>query len=267
MRRIIAGLVAAILLAACSPGPESRLVVAAGTTVVDSGLIDRLAAAFEEANPGTEVSVVANPTKLVLELGYQKAADLLITHAPEQEAEFIETGAAAAHSRVFESRFVVIGPKKWLATTKGLEAPEVFRIFAAEGQAVISRGDGSGTHDLERLVWLEAGIDPTDEPWYTEVGQGMGQTILIADQRDGVTLAELGSFLTAEPTVSISDLQLDPGGLENPYTSMVVAGSAGEAMAAEFHAWLTSPEGIAEIRLANLDLFGSMVYEPVPRSG
>lgn len=267
MRRLLVGLVVFGLISACSPDSESRLVVAAGTTVVDSGLIDRLASAYEETHPDIQVSVVANPTQLVLELGYQKAADLLITHAPEQEAEFIEAGAAADAARVFESRFVVIGPDEWLETVGGLEAPEVFRIFAADRQVFVSRGDGSGTHDAERLVWLEAGIDPTGEPWYTVVSQGMGPTIIIADQRDGVTLSELGAFLSAKPTVGIIDLQLDPGGLGNPYTAMVVAGSDGEAMAAAFLSWMRSPEGLEEITAANLELFGEIVYEPAATSG
>ncbi len=258
---------ALVLITACSPGSESRLVIAAGTTVVDSGLIDHLAAAFEEVNPGVEVSVVASPTRLAFELGEQKAADLLITHAPSQEEEFIEGGWGADQAEVFQSRFVVIGPPEWLSTVRGLEAPEVFRIFAADGQVFVSRGDGSGTHDLEQSVWLEAGIDPTGEPWYVEVGQGMGQTIIITDQRNGVTVAELGAFLSAESAIGIADLGIDPGGLENPYKSTVVAGSDGERLAAEFHSWLRSPDGISEIIAANQELFGAMVYEPAITSG
>jgi tungstate transport system substrate-binding protein len=209
-----------------------------------------------------EVSVVGNPTQLAIELGVQKAADLLITHAPRQEAGFINSGGALDSAQVFESRFVVLGPKRWLGVVTGFEAPEAFRAFAQAEQSFVSRGDGSGTNDAEDLVWLESGLNPAGEDWYLETGQGMGPTILVADQRDAVTLAEIGSFIAAEDTITIVDLVLDEGGLENPYTSIVVRGSEGEQLASEFHQWLLSAEGIAAILDANEELFGAIVYSP-----
>lgn len=258
----LVALLLALIAAACSQGAESRLVVAAGTTVVDSGFIDHLATAYEESHSGVEVSVVGNPTQLAIELGEQKAADLLITHAPRQEAEFINSGGASDSAQVFESRFVVLGPKRWLGVVTGFEAPEAFRAFAQAEQPFVSRGDRSGTNDAEDLVWLESGLNPTVEDWYVETGQGMGPTILVADQRDAVTFAEIGSFIVARDTVTIVDLVLDEGGLENPYTSIVVRGAEGEELANEFHAWLLSSDGVAAILEANDELFGAVVYSP-----
>jgi tungstate transport system substrate-binding protein len=256
-----------ILIAADCSGESKRVIVAAATTLVDSGIIDRVVEIYEEENPGVEISVVGNPTRLTLALGRQKSADLLITHAPAQEAEFIESGAAAAFAPVLTSRFIVAGPETWRETATGLEAPEVFRILAEEGQTFVSRGDGSGTHDLELLIWLEAGIDPSREAWYMETGQGMRETLLIADQREAVILAERGAFLSARSTLDLVDLQVDAGGLDNPYTGIVVAGTDGTAAAEDFLDWLTSSEGLAAIEAANIELFGELVYEPPGDSG
>ena len=86
MRRLVRVVaIAAIAVAAC--GGDSRTLVAAGTTLVDSGILDGLASTFEEANAGTELSIVGLSTREVLELGSRGAADLLITHAPNQERE------------------------------------------------------------------------------------------------------------------------------------------------------------------------------------
>lgn len=251
---------------ACSTGPQ-RVVVAAGTTLVDSGIIDHVIDVYQELDPAIEISVVGNPTGLIIELGRQKAADLLITHAPNQEADFIDSGGASSHAPFLVSRFVVTGPAEWLDRARGLEAPEVFRLVAEEGQTFVSRGDRSGTHDLEMSIWLEAGVDPTGEPWYLETGQGMGETLLIADQREAVTLAEYGAFLASGSVLSLIDLEVDPGGLDNQYTAITVAGSSGSEAAMDLLDWLTSPAGSDAIVEANLELFGAVVYEPQVATG
>ena len=46
----------------------------------------------------------------------------------------------------------------------------------------ISRGDDSGTHKKERELWNLVNINTNSEiDWYLSVGQGMGQTLLIAN--------------------------------------------------------------------------------------
>ncbi|MFQ5947463.1 MAG: substrate-binding domain-containing protein, partial [Acidimicrobiia bacterium] len=108
MRRL-AGSILLALVAACSPGQE-RVVVAAGTTIVDSGLLDVVAARYEDEHSDVRLSVVGDATARVLELGRRGAADLLLTHAPRAEAEFVADGLAVAYEQVFTSRFVLVGP-------------------------------------------------------------------------------------------------------------------------------------------------------------
>ncbi len=262
MRKLGAALAAAaMLLAACAGGSE-RVIVAAGTTVVDSGLVDRVAATFEETHPGIQVSVVAQPTRLALELGRDGAADLTITHAPEQEAAYVADGDAAAAATVFVSRFVLVGPSELKSRFQGRELPEILREVHTDGITFVSRGDGSGTHDKEMAKWQEAGLDPRGESWYLVTGQGMGPTLLIADQTRGVTLAEYGAYLASRDTISIVDLEVDAVGLDNPYTAMVSASSARKQAAETFLDWLTSAEGRAAIEAANAELFGETVYQP-----
>lgn len=250
-----------MLLAACSGGAE-RVIVAAGTTVVDSGLLDRVAASFEETHPGIRISIVGQPTRLALELGRDGAADVTITHAPEQEAEYVADGLASAAATVFASRFVLVGPPELKSRFQGRELPEILREVHLAGITFVSRGDGSGTHDKEVESWQEAGLDPAGQPWYIVTGQGMGPTLLIADQAGGVTLAEYGAYLAARDTISIVDLEVDRAGLDNPYTAMVSA-SSGQGTAAEaFFDWLTSAEGRTAIQVADEELFGEIVYQP-----
>ncbi len=259
MRRARTVLAAAVLVAACSPGPQ-RVVVAAGTTVVDSGFLDHVAAAYEMAHPGVEVSVVAQPTRLALELGRDGAADVTITHAPKQELAMVDSGVATYSAVVFTSQFVLVGPPESENVFAGYELPEVLREVFDSGTPFVTRGDGSGTHDKEMENWLEAGFDPEGQAWYSETGQGMGPTLLIADQRGAMTLSELGAFLAAASTIGLVDLRLDPGALENPYTALVMASSRRPDLARGFVEWLQSDAGAAAIDQANQDLFGTIIY-------
>ncbi len=110
--------------------------------------------------------------------------------------------------------------------------------------------------------WLESGFDPTGTPWYAETGLGMGPTLLVADQREGLALVEEGAYIAVSETLSLVDLDLDAGALDNPYTAMVMASSQQVSAAQKFVRWLQSAEGRAAIAAANSELFGKVVYAP-----
>ncbi len=246
---------------ACGGGSE-RVIVAAGTTLVDSGLVDGVVAEYEALHPGVEVSVVAEPTSLALEMGRRGAADLLIVHAPEQEAVFVDEGNSHASSALVESRFVLVGPPGDVLES-GQTVRESFGAIASGGRTFVSRGDLSGTHERELSLWEAVGVDPGEQDWYVEAGQGMGQTLLIADQRSGFTLAELGAFLEAQDALSLVDYEVTGEELRNPYTAYVASAGSNRDGALELLEWLESAEGIAVIETVNLRLFGEIVYRPV----
>jgi len=256
-------LAAVILIASACSGGGIRVVVAAGTTLVDSGLIDALAAEYEATRPGVELSVVGEATAQVLALARNGAADVTITHAPDLEAAFEAEGLAKATRVVFSSRFILAGPAAQAAPFSGLSAAEAFQRIATEGIVFVSRADGSGTHLVEQDIWAGLGLDPHGAPWYLETGQGMGLTLQVASERGGFTLSELGTFLAALPNLSLVDVGLSVDGLRNPYKAMAVSGSPVEAEAVAFVEWLASPEGRAAVERIDDALYERAVFEPV----
>ena len=62
----------------------------------------------------------------------------------------------------------------------------------------VSRGDDSGTHKKELKLWAAAGVEPTPTPeaddWYLSTGQGMGETLKIASEKAGYTLADRATY-------------------------------------------------------------------------
>ena len=62
----------------------------------------------------------------------------------------------------------------------------------------ISRGDDSGTHKKEVLLWSSSGIkpDPRKDKWYLSVGQGMGGAINIAVNKEAYILSDRSTWLS-----------------------------------------------------------------------
>jgi tungstate transport system substrate-binding protein len=249
----------AVAGAACDAGGR-RVVVAAGTTLVDSGLIDLLAADFETAHPGVEVSVVGDASASILELARAGTVDVTLTHAPDLEESFIAEGRSGLTLHVFSSRFILVGPAERANLIRGSTVAEAFDTIAAGGWAFVSRADGSGTNLVEEAVWRSTGPVPRDQSWYIETGQGMGPTLQVASERQAFTLSELGSFLTATASLDLVDAEVvSEAGLVNPYRAMVVAGTPAEAASTTFVEWLGSEEGRRSLEGANRRLFGETI--------
>lgn len=252
---------AAVSLAGCGR-VDQRVVVAAGTTLVDSGLLDELVSAYEARNPGVKISVVGEATAQVLVLGRRGGADLLITHVPQAEESFVAEGRAVRYEPVLESRFVLVGPPDLIARLPG-RLDDALRTIVRSGRPFVTRADGSGTYVKELELWPDAGIDPTGQGWYVETGQGMGLTLQVTDQRQGFTLSELGAFLAARHHLGLAAAAFeDDQRLANLYHLIVVAGTPSHEAAGGFASWLVGSEGKDAILAANRKLFGDIVYAP-----
>jgi tungstate transport system substrate-binding protein len=246
-------------VSACASSGGERVVVAAGTTVVDSGLVDYLVDAFaSDGGPG-EIDVIALSSQQSFAYAAAGNADVTITHEEDLLESFLLEAPAAVASPVFSSRFTYVA-------APGLTFPRpdvdvILETVAADGLEFVSRDDGSGTHAREVEMWEAVDIDPSGEPWYIRTGTGMGDTLLVTDQRRAVTLAEIGAYLATADALSLVPVDdgTDPR-LVNPYDLTVVDPANNDA-AVEFFAWLISERGREAIVGANEDLFGSQVYQ------
>ena len=247
---------ALIGLSACGRTSE-RVVVGAGTTLVDSGFIEALAADFESTHPGIQISVLGESSAQVLNLGRSGAVDVLVTHAPVQEAAFLAEQNPPLSEIVVSSEFLLVGPPNLTPIFAGLSTMEAFAWISDNGYSFVSRGDGSGTHETELEQWPN-GVAPSAD-WYISTGQGMGLTLQVANQRDAFTLAEAGAFFGSENLDNLAQVDLiDPPG--NPYRITVTADAP--VGAREFADWMLSEAGHDSINRINQTLFGAIVYAP-----
>jgi tungstate transport system substrate-binding protein len=198
LRLALAPLVALALCAApaARAADASKTVLLATTTSTqDSGLLDVLVPAFEKKT-GYVVKTISVGSGQAIALGRRGEADVLLVHSPDDELKLVADGAGVNRRIVMHNDFVVLGPAADPARIKGAPSTaEAFRRIAAAGALFLSRGDGSGTHAKEKGLWKAAAIAPDGKPWYQQTGLGMGETLNVAAEKAGYTLADRGTYL------------------------------------------------------------------------
>lgn len=270
---IAAGLIASLLLAGCVPAtapsasqPEQEepqiLRLATTTSTADSGLLDAILPEFE-GEYNADVDVVAVGTGQALAIGESGDADVVLVHSRSREDKFVADGHAPARYDVMYNDFIIVGPPADPAGIAGSEtAAEAFTRIAEAGAPFASRGDDSGTHGKEKSIWADAGLEPgPDNEWYNSLGQGMGNTLIFANEQQAYTMTDRGTFLAMKS--QLPNLTILVGGdsiaenpdpnLYNPYGVMPVDPKTHPGvnydLAMQFVEWLTSvpvQEKIAE---------------------
>jgi tungstate transport system substrate-binding protein len=177
---------------------QPSIILATTTSTQDTGLLDSLVPMFAEQS-GIGVKVIAVGTGAALEMARQGDADAVLVHAPDLEQQYIESGDLIEGHLVMHNDFIIVGPGKDPAAAAACAARDQPMRCALQAIArvgpFISRGDRSGTHQMELRLWREAGINPDSVTLRTETGQGMGATLDIAIEKRGYTLTDRGTWL------------------------------------------------------------------------
>jgi tungstate transport system substrate-binding protein len=258
-RTLVLAAAIAVVAISCSGNAGERVIVAAGTTLVDSGFLGLLVEQYEAGAPDDSISVVGLSSAQATAYADAGNADLMITHDAVALGSFLERSPSAASEIAFVSRFLVVAPQGVVPASE--DATAAFRFVSETATPFVSRDDGSGTHAREQLVWASVPFDPSGEGWYIRTGTGMGATLLVADQLAAATLTELGAYLDVADILSLVEVQLaNDDDLANPY-DITVVDSSGSPGAVAFMQWLLSDAGRGAITLANKELFGTQVYE------
>jgi tungstate transport system substrate-binding protein len=250
-----------LALAACGGDDAPRILRLATTTSTrDSGLLEFLLPPFEEREHA-EVQVVAVGTGQALELGRRGDADLVLVHARSLEDEFVRAGHGTDRRDVMHNDFVVLGPAADPAGARGKGAVEAFRSIAGKGAPFVSRGDKSGTHIREMEIWEKAGGVPKGDA-YLEAGQGMGQCLEMADQKDAYILADRGTWLAFKAKVGLVVLVEGDKLLFNEYGAILPTHEkADRDVGRKLLDYLTSAEG--QKRIGEFRVEGERLFHPV----
>jgi len=220
---------------------KEKIILATTTSTYDSGLLDYLLPNFEREK-NVEVQVIAVGTGQAIEMARRGDADVILVHSPSDEKKLVKEGYGVDRRCVMYNDFVIIGPTRDSAKIKGLKAHEAFKNIYLSNSTFISRGDESGTHKKEKLIWNRAGLKPGGE-WYIEVGGGMGDTLRIANEKQGYTLTDRGTYVSMLDRISLDILVEGDKTLLNPYGIIRVNSSKNSRLAQALSDYLLSKEG------------------------
>ena len=245
---------------------QKNIILATTTSTQDTGLLDVLIPIFEKQT-GYFVKTIAVGSGQAMAMGQKGEADVLLVHSPDAEKKFIVDGFGVNRQLVMHNDFVIVGPAADSAKIKGENsAAAAFKEIAGANALFISRGDNSGTHSQEKKLWKTAGVNPEGQKWYQQTGLGMGQTLNVAAEKKGYTLADRGTYLSLKKNLGLDVLVEGDSALLNIYHVIEVNvdkwPKVNVAGAKTFADFMVSKKTQNIIKTFGMDKFGSPLFFP-----
>lgn len=250
--------------------PQPRLKVATTTSLYDTGLWGYLEPMFEEEY-GVELDVMYAGTGKAMELGERGDVDVITVHAKASEEEFIAEGYGVERVPFAYNYFLIVGPESDPAGIKGMSPEDAFQKLMDTGSGTfVSRGDDSGTHKKEKTIWAGAGYDYEEVrnagTWYVEAGIGMGQALMMASEKQGYTLSDMGTYLSYKGKLELVPIVEAGDVLLNVYSAIAVNPAnvpvKSIEMANNLIDFLTSPEIQELIGNYGVEEYGMQLFTP-----
>ena len=245
---------------------QKNIILATTTSTQDTGLLDVLIPIFEKET-GYFVKTIAVGSGQAMAMGQKGEADVLLVHSPDAEKKFIADGFGVNRMLVMHNDFIIVGPGDDPAKIKGVKSSaEALKLVAKAEGLFLSRGDNSGTHAKEKTLWKKADINPVGQKWYQETGLGMGQTLNVAAEKKGYTLADRGTYLSLKKNLGLDVLVEGGSDLFNIYHVIEVNSAKWPKVnvpgAKEFAAFMVSKKTQNIIKTFGMDKFGSPLFFP-----
>ncbi len=242
-----------------------RLKLATTTSTENSGLLAQLHPAFEKRH-GVLVHTISVGTGKALRLGRNGDVDVVLVHARKAEDAFVAQGYGVRRRSVMYNDFVIVGPASDPAGVfRTRNVYEALRRIRNSRSLWFSRGDDSGTHKKEMALWRDAGVAAFG-PWHRALGQGMGRTLMAADEKGGYAMTDRGTYIALLSKGRVALRIQGPRGerLHNPYSVIAVNPRRHPHvrfdLAAKYIDFLTSAEGQGIIR--DFRLMGKALFYP-----
>lgn len=258
-----------------SEATGGRLRVATTTSLNDTGLWDALEPMFE-GRYGMKLDIIAVGTGQALEYGRRGDVDALAIHDKAREDEFVAQGYGLQRHVIAYNYFLIVGPQSDPAGIRDMAPEEAFLEIMRRGKGepgkvwFVSRGDNSGTHAREKLLWQKGGNDyesvRNSGGWYLEGGAGMGAILTLANEKSAYTLTDIGTYLAFKKKLGLVPLVESGDSLLNVYSVMAVnpekfpnTNSAGADKLVQF---LTSEEIQDFIGNFGVSQYGTALFTP-----
>ena len=220
------------------------ITIASTTSTHDTGLLEYINKEFENKY-NTKVRALSLGTGQAIKVAMDGNVEILLVHHKKSELEFMNKGYGTLRYDLMYNDFVLIGPKK---DNKKCSSIEHKMIEIKKSKLLfVSRGDESGTHKKEKELWELSNIKiPFKENWYLSVGQGMGSTLLIANQKNAYTLSDRSTWIAFNKKENLQIVCENLPPLFNQYGIILVSNKINNNLnietATKYIEWITSKE-------------------------
>jgi tungstate transport system substrate-binding protein len=260
--KILLALTLAFTVVSGQAADKQVIRLATTTSTASSGLLDAILPKFE-TKCSCKVHVIAVGTGKALKLGEDGNVEVVLVHARPSEDAFVAAGHGIDRRDVMYNDFVLIGPNNDPAKIKGEKDVLVaMRKIADAKWKFVSRGDDSGTDQMEKGYWKALDIKPAGQRWYFSAGQGMGEVLMMAGEMRAYTLTDRGTYISFQDKIGLPVLMQGDARMFNPYGIIAVNPKkypkTNYQGATELINWITSPEGqklIGDFKVGGEQLF------------
>ena len=172
---------------------DNKIIIASTTSTYDTGLLNLLNEEFYKKYE-VRVQVLSLGTGQAIRTAKDGNAEILLVHHKPSEIEFMDNGYGVERHEIMYNDYVLVGPKNDNDLCESVQQ-KLEQIYINKS-LFISRGDDSGTHRKELEMWDLTNIKVNkNKQWYLSVGQGMGSTLLIANEKKSYTLSDRSTWI------------------------------------------------------------------------
>lgn len=257
-------LLVAMLAGATLPALAQDVIKLSTTTSTEnSGLLQYLLPAFE-AKTNTKVHVISVGTGKALEMAKNGDVDVTLVHARPSEDKFVAEGHGVNRRDVMYNDFIIVGPVSDPAGIKGSrDVLQALKKVTDSKVKFISRGDNSGTDQMEKAYWQQIGTKPEGSD-YVSAGLGMGEVLNMAAEMQAYTLTDRATYGAYRAKTGLAvEVEGDPK-MFNPYGIIVVNPERHKTVnykgAMQLIEWITSDEG--QKKIASFKVDGQALFFP-----
>ena len=173
---------------------ENKIIIASTTSTYDSGLLTYLNNVFEDTH-NIKVQVLSLGTGQAIRTAMNGNVEVLLVHHINSELKFLKEGYGLIRYNLMYNDYIIVGPKN--DDNECININEKLKKIYLNNYNFISRADDSGTNKKEVDLWKSINVDPSNySSWYLEVGQGMGNTLLIANEKSAYTLTDRATWIS-----------------------------------------------------------------------
>lgn len=186
-------------------GQGNQVVRLATGSPGELGLLKVVAQTFN-AKHDSQICWIKAGSGKSLKLLHDKQVDAVMVHAPKAEKQAVDEGWAIARTLLGSNEFYLVGPASDPAGIRdATSVVDAYKRIANAKAKFLSRGDNSGTHKKEMMIWKKSEIEPSGD-WYIVTHDFMMATLQKANEIGGYFMTDSSTWVAGKKNLGVLEV-------------------------------------------------------------